>query len=54
MQLYVTSAIADVEARRARGQSVPVGLEASLRDLVATAAAMLAVDAPVSAPRDAR
>ena len=54
MQLYVTSAIADVEARRARGQSVPVGLEASLRDLVATAAAMLAVDAPVSTPRDAR
>jgi AcrR family transcriptional regulator len=54
MQLYVTGAIADVEARRARGASLSVTPEVSLRDLVATAAAMLEVDPPVRPTRAAR
>jgi AcrR family transcriptional regulator len=54
MQLYVTAAIADVETRRARGEPLAVGADASLRDLVATAAVMLAVEAPVRPTRATR
>ena len=49
MQLYVTTAIADVEARRARQETLTTSLDTSLRDLVATTAAMLAVGPPVKA-----
>jgi AcrR family transcriptional regulator len=54
VQLYVTGAIADVEARRARGDAPALGVEMSLRDLVATAAAMLAAEPPLNPRRAPR
>jgi AcrR family transcriptional regulator len=54
MQLYVTGAIADVEARRARRETPVLGVEMSLRDLVATATATLTAEPPLNPRRAPR
>jgi AcrR family transcriptional regulator len=43
LQIYVTASIADVEQRRAADQRILLGAEATLQDIVTTAAAILTV-----------
>lgn len=41
LQIYITASIADVEQRRAAEQRIALGAEATLHDIVTTAAAIL-------------